>query len=176
MTGPATCPDGTTPGCYTVTLTARVIPTGANMLTGALGYAAMYQTNVPGYLRTCPATAPANCSNGLNVPAQDVSRVATGATARRVTVEAARCNLCHEKLGIFAETTFHSGQRNDPKMCAMCHNPNRTSSGWSADSTAFVHRIHSAGKRRPDTWHGTTTAGPPPAPTEASLTSPTRAS
>ena len=147
-------------GFYTVTLTGRVIPTTANMLTGALGYAAMYQTNVAGYERTCPVTSPANCSNGLNVPAQDVSLVATGFDARRITVEATRCNACHEKLGIFGDTVFHSGQRNDPKMCAMCHNPNRSSSGWSADSTAFVHGIHGGQKRTVKyNWHASTDVG-----------------
>ena len=156
-TGTLTGPDAN--GFYTVTVTNRVIPANASMLTGALGYAAMYQTNVAGYLRTCPPTPGAtNCSNGLNVTAQDVSMTATGFTPRRITAEAERCNNCHAKLGLFAETTFHSGQRNDPKMCAMCHNPNRTSSGWSADSTAFVHGIHGASKRSVlYNWHSVVT-------------------
>jgi OmcA/MtrC family decaheme c-type cytochrome len=141
-------------GYYTLTLTGRTLPANASLLTGALGYAAMFQTNVPGYLADDTATPPVK---GINVPAQDVSKTATGFTARRITVEASRCNLCHGKLGIFADSTFHSGQRNDPKMCAMCHNPNRASSGYSADSTAFVHRIHGASKRTyPDTWYGST--------------------
>jgi OmcA/MtrC family decaheme c-type cytochrome len=85
---------------------------------------------------------------------------ATGYVARRSVVDVDKCNNCHEKLGIFAETTFHSGQRNDPTMCAMCHNPNRTSSGWSADSTAFVHGIHAGQKRTvPYVWHATTGCG-----------------
>jgi OmcA/MtrC family decaheme c-type cytochrome len=154
--GTLSTPDGN--GYYTVTLTGRTIPTNASMLTGAIGYTAMLQTNVPGYTRTCTTTVVTNCVAGFNVPAQDVKLVATGFTARRVTTEAARCNLCHEKLGIFAESNFHSGQRNDPSMCAMCHNPNRTSSGWTADSGAFVHRIHAASKRTvPDNWHAVVT-------------------
>jgi OmcA/MtrC family decaheme c-type cytochrome len=161
--GTLSAPDSN--GYYTVTLTGRTIPANASLLTGAMGYAAMYQTDVAGYLRDCPATGAANCSNGLNVPAQDDSMAATGFTARRITVEAARCKLCHENLGIFAETTFHSGQRNDPKMCAMCHNPNRSSSGWSADSTSFVHGIHSASLRKqqggnPFNWHAGTAIDP----------------
>jgi len=155
-TATMTGPDGS--GFYTLTLVNRVIPANASMLTGALGYAAMYQTNVAGYLRTCPPIGASNCSNGLNVTAQDVSKTANGYTARRITAEADKCNNCHAKLGLFAETTFHSGQRNDPKMCAMCHNPNRTSSGWSADSTAFVHAIHGADKRVvPYNWHSIVT-------------------
>jgi len=149
--GTLTGPDSN--GYYTVTMTGRTIPADASLLTGAMGYAAMYQTNVPGYERTC-GTAP--CVNGLNVTAEDKSKAATGFTARRITAEADRCNNCHGKLGLFTETTFHSGQRNDPKMCAMCHNPNRSSSGWSADSTAFVHGIHGASKRTVSyNWHST---------------------
>jgi OmcA/MtrC family decaheme c-type cytochrome len=144
---------------YTATFTTK-LPTTAKMVTVAMGYGAMLQTNVASYPKTCSTTVTTNCSQGLNVAAQDVKLVATGYTARRITVETDRCNLCHEKLGIFAETTFHGGQRNDPTMCAMCHNPNRTSSGWSADSTAFIHRIHAAQKRTvPDVWHATTGVG-----------------
>ena len=143
--GTLTGPDSD--GYYTVTLTGRTIPAGAGILTGAMGYSAMLQTNVAGY-------AASSTVAGLNVTAQDVSKTATGATARRITAEADKCNNCHGKLGLFTETTFHSGQRNDPKMCAMCHNPNRTSSGWSADSTSFVHGTHAAGKRAvPYNWH-----------------------
>jgi OmcA/MtrC family decaheme c-type cytochrome len=153
---------------YTATFTTK-LPTTARMVTAALGYGAMYQTNVTGYLATgvagaaggdtsCTIVAPATtCANGLNVAAQDVKLVATGHTARRITAETDRCNLCHEKLGIFAESVFHSGQRNDPTMCAMCHNPNRSSSGWSADSTAFIHGIHAGQKRSVQyVWHSVT--------------------
>jgi OmcA/MtrC family decaheme c-type cytochrome len=157
--GTLTGPDAN--GYYTVTLTGRTIPANAALLTGAMGYSAMYQTDVAGYLRTCPdsGTITSACSNGVNVPAQDDKLVATGFTARRITTEADRCKNCHENLGIFAESNFHSGQRNDPTMCAMCHNPNRASGGYSADSTAFVHRLHGASKRTyPDTWHATATA------------------
>lgn len=155
--GSLTGPDAN--GFYTLTVTSRTIPADAAMLTGALGYSAMFQTNVAGYLRTCPPTpGGSDCVDGLNVTAEDKSLTATGFTARRLTAEASRCNNCHQKLGLFAETTFHSGQRNDPKMCAMCHNPNRTSSGWSADSTAFVHAIHGSGKRSvPYNWHSVVT-------------------
>lgn len=142
--GTLTGPDAN--GYYTVTLTGRTLPANASLLTGALGYAAMLQTNVAGYTRTCSTTVTTNCVAGLNVTAQDESKTGTGFTARRITTEAARCNNCHGKLGLFTETTFHSGQRNDPKMCAMCHNPNRSSSGWSADSTAFVHATHAGTK------------------------------
>jgi OmcA/MtrC family decaheme c-type cytochrome len=73
-------------------------------------------------------------------------------------VSDAKCSACHEQLGTFTEESFHAGQRNDGNSCSWCHNPNRTSSGWSADSTSFVHAIHGASKRtKPFTWHAATT-------------------
>ena len=79
---------------------------------------------------------------------------AGGYTGRRAIVEDAKCNACHQELGTFTEDAFHAGQRNDGTTCAWCHNPNRTSSGWSADSTAFVHAIHAANKRTNKfVWH-----------------------
>jgi OmcA/MtrC family decaheme c-type cytochrome len=83
---------------------------------------------------------------------------------RRVIVADAKCNACHQELGTFTEDAFHAGQRNDGTTCSWCHRPAQTSSGWSADSTAFVHAIHGAAKRSvPYTWHATqVSAGPPP--------------
>jgi OmcA/MtrC family decaheme c-type cytochrome len=75
-------------------------------------------------------------------------------TGRRPIVEDARCNSCHKELGLFTAEAFHAGQRNDGTTCSWCHTPNRTSSGWSADSASFVHAIHAGGKReKPFTWH-----------------------
>ena len=55
---------------------------------------------------------------------------------------------------MFTAEAFHAGQRNDGTTCAWCHTPNRTSSGWSADSAYFVHAIHAGDKReKPFTWH-----------------------
>jgi OmcA/MtrC family decaheme c-type cytochrome len=55
---------------------------------------------------------------------------------------------------LFTTAEFHAGQRNDATTCAWCHTPNRTSSGWSADSGSFVHAIHAGDKRtKPFTWH-----------------------
>ena len=87
-----------------------------------------------------------------------MQKVATGYTARRPIVEDARCNKCHQELGTFTTDAFHGGQRNDGTTCAWCHNPNRTSSGWSADSTSFIHAIHASAKRTvPFTWHASST-------------------
>ena len=88
------------------------------------------------------------------VIAPNANKVATGFTARRAIVEDKRCNACHQELGTFTEDAFHAGQRNDGTTCSWCHNPNRNSSGWTADSTQFVHGIHGAEKRTvPYTWH-----------------------
>ena len=95
-----------------------------------------------------------NQTGGLIVVAPDAQKVATGYKGRRAIVEDARCNKCHQELGLFTDESFHGGQRNDGSTCAWCHNPNRTSSGWGADSTNFIHGIHGASKRKvPFTWH-----------------------
>jgi len=172
--GTLTGPDAN--GYYTATLTGVTIPDGATMLTGGVGYSynvktslPLTQTNVIGY-PTSPATGTGltpgmpNATGGLIVIAPNAQVVASkgvaaggtgGAyTARRPIVEDKRCNACHQELGAFTEDAFHAGQRNDGTTCSWCHNPNRTSSGWSADSTAFVHAIHAASKRKvPYNWH-----------------------
>ena len=83
-----------------------------------------------------------------------MQKVATGFTGRRAIVEDKRCNACHQELGTFTEDAFHAGQRNDGTTCSWCHTPNRNSSGWTADSTQFVHGIHGAEERTVRyTWH-----------------------
>ena len=135
-------------GYYTLTYTGLtgtgnvpvIIPDNAVMLTGGLGYGGgLTQTNVPGYA-------------SLTVPALSVSKVAssgapitatnpTGAyTARRPIVDTALCNNCHAQLGVGPD--FHGGLRNDGPTCSFCHNPNRTSSGWSANAKDFIHGLH----------------------------------
>jgi hypothetical protein len=114
-----------------------------------------------------------NKRGGLIVVAPNAQRVASagctagtaggctssgGYTGRRPIVEDARCNKCHQELGTFTEESFHGGQRNDGTTCAWCHTPNRTSSGWSADSTSYIHAIHASNKREvPFTWHASST-------------------
>ena len=97
-----------------------------------------------------------NKQGGLIVIAPNVQKVATGYTGRRAIVEDERCNACHQELGTFTTDAFHAGQRNDATTCSWCHNPNKTSSGWSVDSTAFVHAIHAAAERTvPYTYQAT---------------------
>lgn len=160
--------DATT-GYYTITLTGVTIPDSAVMLTGGIGYTysatsspPLTQINLPAYpygdstvIKTCATGL--KCG-GLVVTATDVSMVATDATtgkayaARRPIVSNANCLKCHEQLG--ANPSFHAGQRNDGSTCAFCHYPNKTSSGWSASSSTFIHGIHGASKRTvPFNWH-----------------------
>jgi hypothetical protein len=178
--GTLTGPDAN--GFYTVTLTGVTVPANAVMLTGGLGYSyslrstlPLTQTNLPNYPVT-PSSLPLssvvplpagstdldprmpNRRGGLIVIAPNAQKVATNYTGRRPIVEDARCNKCHQELGTFTEDAFHGGQRNDGSTCAWCHNPNRTSSGWSADSTSYIHAIHGGAKRSvPFTWHSSST-------------------
>ena len=162
-------PDGS--GYYTATLTGVTIPDNAVMLTGGLGYTyapattmPLTQTNVAGY-PVVPATATTgltsgmpNKTGGLIVVAPDAQMVAAGYSGRRAIVADASCNKCHRELGAFTAEAFHAGQRNDGSTCAWCHNPNRTSSGWAADSTNFIHAIHGSSKRSTNfTWHAAST-------------------
>lgn len=158
--GTLTGPDAN--GFYTVTLTGVVIPDNAVMLTGGLGYSyavtstlPLTQTNLADFPVSNPtATGQTNKMGGLVVISPNVDKVATGYSGRRAIVEDARCNACHQELGTFTEDAFHAGQRNDGTTCSWCHTPNRTSSGWSADSTFYIHAIHAGAKRTVEfNWH-----------------------
>jgi OmcA/MtrC family decaheme c-type cytochrome len=157
--GTLTGPDAN--GFYTVTLTGVTIPDNAVMLTGGMGYSysvtstlPLTQTNLSDYPVTAPVVGQTNRPGGLIVISPNVQKVAAGYTGRRAIVEDARCNACHQELGVFTTDAFHGGQRNDATTCSWCHNPAKTSSGWSADSTAFVHAIHGAAQRTtPYNWH-----------------------
>ena len=172
-------------GYYTVTFTGAKVPTPAtvstsalstctqpvgsvfttcsSMLTAGVGYTyalsttqPLTQTDLAAYPATACAVDATKLCGGLIVAAPNVWTVGTGYTGRRVLVENARCNNCHNKLGVFIEEAFHSGQRNDAPTCSFCHNPDQTSSGWSAASSTFIHGIHGNGKRTvPFGWHAT---------------------
>jgi OmcA/MtrC family decaheme c-type cytochrome len=169
--GTMTGPDAS--GYYTLRLTCVVIPAGATMLTGGIGYTyslgslvaadpanplsfknnnqPLTQINLPAYPYRPNANGQSG-AGGLVVPALDVAKVATGFTGRRQIVATARCAGCHVTLGVGPD--FHAGQRNDAATCNFCHRTNLTSSGWSANQKDFVHSIHGAEKRGvPFTWH-----------------------
>lgn len=159
--GTLTGPDAN--GYYTIKLTGVQIPASATMLTGGVGYTyalsgtpPLVQTNLSDYLWVPRGDGTAQ--GGLSVPAPDVWKVATGYSGRRAIVDNAKCNNCHGTLGV--TPTFHAGQRNDGPTCSFCHNPNRTSSGWSAGSKYFIHAIHGGRQRTVNfTWHAAS-AGP----------------
>ena len=169
-TGKGTLSGPDTDGYYTVTLTGVTVPDNAVMLTGGLGYTysltgtmPLTQTNLADYPVAAAAattgltTGMPNKTGGLVVIAPNVQKVATGYTGRRAIVEDTRCNNCHQELGAFTDSSFHAGQRNDGSTCAWCHTPNRTSSGWSADSTYYIHAIHGGAKRSVAfNWHAAT--------------------
>jgi OmcA/MtrC family decaheme c-type cytochrome len=143
MTGPVA-------GYYTITLTGTVIPATAKMLTGGVGYTyglgltmPLTQTNVSGYpYKANAATVNSGVGGvgGLAVPPPNVWKVATGFTGRRLITDTAKCNACHDGLGV--KPTFHAGQRNDAQTCTFCHNVNRTNSGWPVNINYDVHAIH----------------------------------
>lgn len=65
---------------------------------------------------------------------------------RRVVVDVANCNKCHDQLAL------HGGQRQNPQECVMCHNPNASDVARrpadqgppeSIDFKRLIHRIHS---------------------------------
>jgi OmcA/MtrC family decaheme c-type cytochrome len=72
--------------------------------------------------------------------------------ARRVVVDTAKCESCHEQLGTAVE--FHGGARNNPTACAICHNTSKASGGWTANASTFIHGIHAG------TSNGSGGAGP----------------
>ena len=78
-------------------------------------------------------------------------KTATGYTARRQVVAVAKCNACHDQLGI--DVNFHSGQRNDPNLCQFCHTPNSQDGGWTYNVSTYLHGIHGSSERStPFTW------------------------
>jgi OmcA/MtrC family decaheme c-type cytochrome len=136
-----------------------VIPATAKMVTGAI-IGVFTQKNQPSatgaaYVAADPTVnLNVSATGGLRRPAVLKKLVATGYTARRVIVDVAKCNSCHEQLG--TDPAFHSQDRNDPTACAICHNANKTSNGWAANANTFIHGVHGASKRTVGfTWAGT---------------------
>ncbi len=156
--GTMTGPDAD--GYYTLTMTGVAIPTTATMLTGGIGYTynknsqPITQTNVPGY-----AYDTTTMLGGLSVPPPNVTKVATGSTARRAIVTNQKCNDCHAVLGIFTKAAYHAGERNDAPTCSFCHNVNRTNSGWAVNIKDDIHSLHASGMRTNKfSWHSSSGA------------------
>jgi OmcA/MtrC family decaheme c-type cytochrome len=89
-------------------------------------------------------------TEGAMNPIRNVAVTGTTVTPRRVAVDLAKCNTCHDRLGnLFS----HGGQRLNIQFCVMCHNPNATDanrrpadhSADPAESYQFarmIHRLH----------------------------------
>jgi OmcA/MtrC family decaheme c-type cytochrome len=142
-----------------------IIPANASMVTGAI-IGGLVEKGIAAYPYTA-ATLGVGNTGGLGVTGQIAKLAAstcsqTGITtaqatacktARRVATSAALCNNCHDRLG--TDPAFHTisgtlagaGYRNDPTACNICHNANRTDSGWPVDISSWVHGIHGASKR-----------------------------
>src|SRR3954463_8655572 len=170
--GTLTGPDAT--GYYTLQLNCVVIPANATMLPGGIGYTyslgsvqtapvpnfvnhnqPLTQTNLLAYPYTPNDPAEPGRSGGqggLVGPALDTTRAGPVSRARGSIAAPWKCPPCHVSLGVGPD--FHAGQRNEAATCNWCHNPNRTSSAWSANQKDFVHAIHGAEKRGVDfNWH-----------------------
>jgi OmcA/MtrC family decaheme c-type cytochrome len=139
-------------GYYTATLTvtsaSQPFKADSKLLTGMLGinYNGLVKLDHPSY------------KNGIRLrePAFAI-KTADNYTARRTIVEAARCNRCHNQLGV--EPSFHSGARNNPQGCAAggCHNETKSTGhtgeandyggGWALSARSMIHAIHGASKR-----------------------------
>lgn len=132
-------------GYITAELTADkyAIPVTAKMVTAAM-IGNFRQVSFTGVKADILATKynPTNgtVSKGLVIKTPLKKLVASGYTVRRVVVDTNKCESCHEQLGTAVD--FHGGARNDATACAICHNPNRTSGGWSANASTFIHGIH----------------------------------
>ena len=91
-----------------------------------------------------PADATSVTEAAFN-PIFDVSVDGSAVASRRVVVEIANCNTCHDKLAL------HGGQRLNTQECVICHNPNGNDGDdrpadqlpvESIDFKRMIHRIH----------------------------------
>lgn len=153
-----------------VAISPILVPAAAKMLTGAI-IGTFTQKNLAAYPYT-PADYSVNnvasaagvtpvvpagyarAKGGVIIKSLLQKKPVSATDARRVITDASKCNSCHDQLGTSPE--FHGGARNDPTACNICHNGNRTSNGWTADSSTHIHGIHGGGpegKRTvPFTW------------------------
>jgi OmcA/MtrC family decaheme c-type cytochrome len=135
-TTPVACPQVATAATgYCASPSLIKIPTTAKMVTGAMIGTFNQVTFAAG---TAAAAKYGTGSLVIKTPLQKM--VASGYSTRRVVVDTNKCESCHEQLGTAVD--FHGGARNDATACAICHTPNKTSSGWSANASTFIHGIH----------------------------------
>jgi OmcA/MtrC family decaheme c-type cytochrome len=124
-----------------------IVPASASMVTGAIigSFTQKGLADYPYVAANVAVNPTTSASGGLARPGLLKKLVATGYTARRVSVDSARCNTCHDQLG--TAPNFHGGARNDATACAFCHNTSQLSGGWSSNASTFIHGIHGSSKR-----------------------------
>jgi OmcA/MtrC family decaheme c-type cytochrome len=161
-------------GFYTATLAGVTVPATATMITGGIGYfygvvaagttgdgatdglqfTQINLSNYPFNVATVGGVSVvAPYQGGLSVSNPNQWLQASGQTNRRAIVTTAKCNECHQNLGVFTASVFHDGQRNDAPTCTFCHNVNGVDSGWGYNIKEVVHSLHaSAFRTTPYTW------------------------
>jgi OmcA/MtrC family decaheme c-type cytochrome len=86
-----------------------------------------------------------NVTEGAFNPVEYAAVTDSAPEARRLVVDLARCNECHDRLAL------HGGQRLNTQECVICHNPNGSDSSRrpadanppeSIDFKRMIHRIH----------------------------------
>jgi OmcA/MtrC family decaheme c-type cytochrome len=145
----ATCKlptSGTIVGGFCVNPSALVVPTTAKLVTGMIAGSFTQKTGVPTpYVAADVSVNPNKSASGGLARTALLAKLAVSGQERRVIVSAAKCNSCHDVLGTVPN--FHGGARNDPTACNICHSNTRTSNGWAANSSTFIHGIHGTSKR-----------------------------
>jgi len=137
----ATVTAGATAGTYTVTSTVAVPAAQKGTLRALMeGHPAGDVTIAGKFTDRLPVTS----------VFKDFAITDATATARRVVVDVAKCNVCHGVL-----SAHGNNRNNEPGVCAVCHNPNATdrtqriaagAAGEEAiDFKTMIHGIH-AGK------------------------------
>jgi len=106
-----------TPESYTAVLSSAAFPEGASLRAVAL----------QGYF-TQLGSDPNSTSDDVARHTYSVVKAVTGDEVRREVVDVNKCLDCHEII------EAHGGNRvSNPQVCAVCHNPNLSSSGRTVD-------------------------------------------
>ena len=106
-----------------VTIGGTARNTGTNTPTKASGEPSIY-----------PNTYPMNQADLIYDFIPSTGKPIGATDAGRTIAATAACNACHTKLG----ASFHSGTRNDPNFCVMCHNEQMKYGSADAMTTATV--------------------------------------
>ena len=123
----------TSGGNYTYTFT-HSIPADS---TGTWGFSIEARLVVT--LSPAPRLGPTTVRDAAFNPVVYAPVTDSVAAPRRVVVDIAKCNVCHDRLAL------HGSNRLNPQECVFCHNPNGNDGSDPAESIDFkrmIHRIH----------------------------------